>query len=113
MNLEVIGRHIDVTAEIRDVVTRRAEKLEKFFDRIHGLRVIIAAEGSNNQVEFVAHLVKSDMVVAKAAAADLYTAIESAAEKLEHQLRRYKEKLRDHRAKGEEPAAPELPEEEQ
>ena len=102
LNLEVIGQHVDITPAVRESVARRADKLQKFFDRIHGLRVIIGEEGTSHQAEFVAHLVKSDTVVAKATGQDLFATIDAAADKLEHQLRRYKERLREHRPKGDE-----------
>jgi putative sigma-54 modulation protein len=108
LNLEVIGRHTEVTPDIRDYAGKRVDKLLKFFDRIHSLRVIVSVERANHLAEFIAHLVKGDMVVAKAAAVDVYTAIDAAADKLENQLKRYKERLREHRAPGvEEAAAPE------
>ena len=100
MNLEVIGRHTEVTADIREFAGKRADKLQKFFDRIHSLRVIVGSEGAGHHAEFVAHLVKGDMVVAKADAQDIYESIEAAAERLEHQLRKYKERLRNHRGKA-------------
>jgi len=98
----MIGRHVDLTDPVKAYLTERGDRLAKFFDRIHSLKAIISVEGANNVVEFVAHLVKADTVVSRGAAPDLYTAIEEAANKMEEQLRRYKEKLRGHRAKGEE-----------
>jgi len=102
LNLEIIGRHVEITPDVREFVAQRVEKLGKFFDRVHSLKVVIAVEGTNHRAEFVAHLVKSDTVVSRGSAADVYGAVEIAADKLEHQLRRYKEKLRNHRAKQEE-----------
>lgn len=101
MNLEVIGRHITVTPEVRDFVSKRADKLERFFDRVHRLKVVLSVEGAAHQAELVAHLVRGDTVIAKAAGSDVYTAVEVAADKLEHQLKKYKEKLRDHRPRVE------------
>lgn len=104
MDFEIVSRHMEMTPATRDFVAKRAEKLQKFFDRIHALKVIITADGANYQVEFVAHLVKKNMVIAKDGAGDLFTAIDATADKLENELRRYKEKLRGHRTKGDEKA---------
>jgi putative sigma-54 modulation protein len=105
LEFEMIGRHVDLTDPVKAYLTERGDRLAKFFDRIHSLKVIISAEGANNVVEFVAHLVKADTVVSKGAAPDLFAAIEEAANRMEEQLRRYKEKLRGHRTKGEEAGA--------
>ena len=113
MEFEIIGRHTEVTEPVKQYVAEKRDKLSKFFDRIHSLKVIISAEGANLTAEFLAHLVKSDMVVARGSATDLFAAIDQASDKMEAQLRKYKGKLREHRLKGEE-AAPveEIPEEE-
>ena len=44
------------------------------------------------------------MVTARASASEAYLAFDAAAERLAKQLRRYKRRLRDHHAKGREPA---------
>ncbi len=106
MDFEIIGRHVNVTQEIKDYTDARLEKLPRFFGRIHGLKAIYDVEGDDIQVEFIAHLVKGDTVVAKASDRDTYVAIDMACDKLETQLRRYKDKLREHRAK---PVAEEAP----
>ena len=115
MEFEIIGRHVEVTDPVRDYLTERRDKLAKFFDRIHSLKIVIAAEGANHTAEFIAHLVKGEMVVAKGAAPDLFTAIEQCADKMEQQLRRFKDRLREHRTKPGEttlPAAQPAPAEE-
>ena len=109
MDFEVIGRRVDITPEVRDFLAKRVEKLRRLFDRTHALKVVLVAEGSVHTAEFVAHLVKSDTVVSKGSDADLYTAIEVASDRLEHQLRKYKEKLRDHRPRSEEQGGEEVP----
>jgi putative sigma-54 modulation protein len=102
----MIGRHIEVTDPVKAYLTERRDKLVKFFDRIHSLKIVIDHDGSNHTAEFVAHLVKAEMVISKGAAPDLFVAIDQASDRMEAQLRRYKEKLRAHRAKpeGEAPA---------
>ena len=101
MDFEMISRHMELTPAISDHLEVKADNLAKFFDRIHDLKAVITPEGVGNNVEFIAHLVKGDVVVAKAFATDVFAAIDSAHDKLEEQLRRYKEKLREHRVKEE------------
>lgn len=102
MEFEIVGRHLEVTETVKDYLNGKRDKLARFFDRTHHLRAVIGQEGPNHMVEFVATLVKSDVVVARGASTDLFAAIDEAAEKLEAQLRKYKGKLRTHRTKPEE-----------
>jgi len=101
LDFEIIGRHVDVTPEIKEYTNARLEKLPKFFGRIHALKAVYDLDGDDFQAEFIAHLVKGDTVVAKAAERDIYVAIDVACDKLESQLRRYNDKLREHRVKPE------------
>jgi len=101
LEFELIGRHMDVTSEMKDYVESRLDKAPKFFDRIHGLRVIFTLDGDNYQAEIVSNLIKGNTLVAKAFDKDLYAAIDAASDKLESQLRRYNDKLKEHRVKPE------------
>lgn len=90
-----------LTPEIREYAAGKLDKLPKFFGRIHALKAIFSVDGSDIQAEYVAHLIKGNTVVAKAVDKDVYAAIDAAAAKLETQLRRYKDKLIEHRGKTE------------
>lgn len=102
MEHDIVGRHVEISDRVKDYLAEKSERLQKFFDRIHSLKVIISVDGGNHAVELVAHLVKADMVVAKAAATDLVAAIDQAHDKMEAQLRKYKGKLQEHRPRAEE-----------
>ena len=104
MDFEIIGRHVNITPEIKEYAESRLDKAPKFFDRIHGLKAIFAVEGDGFEVEFIAYLIKCDSVIAKAADKDIFVALDAASDKLESQLRRYNDKLKQHRVR---PAAPE------
>lgn len=106
----MIGRHIEVTDPVKAYLTERRDKLNRFFDRVHSLKIIISHDGANHTAEFIAHLVKGEMVVARGAAPDLFAAIDQASDRMEAQLRRYKEKLREHRPRPEGEAAAEAAE---
>lgn len=97
---------------MKTYVDSRLGKLPKFFGRIHGLKAVLVLEGDIYQAELVANLVKGDIIVAKAAERDIYAAVDSACDKLESQLRRYKDRLREHRVKTETEEAVSTPTEE-
>ncbi len=106
MEFETIGRHVEITEPVRSYLAERRDRMAKFFDRIHSLKIIISADGANHTAEFIAHLVKAETIVSKGSAPDLFAAIEAGADRMEEQIRKYTEKLRGHRAWGEEAAAP-------
>ena len=57
-----------------------------------------------SRAEISIHIGRGIVVNARAAASEAYLAFDAAAERLAKQLRRYKRRLRDHHAKGREPA---------
>ncbi len=101
MDFEIIGRQVEITPEIREYVTAKLEKVPKFFGRIHGLKGIFSMDGAGYQVEFIVNVIKGDTLVAKALDKDIYSAVDIAAAKIEKQLRRYKDRLQEHRSKVE------------
>jgi putative sigma-54 modulation protein len=101
LDFEIIGRHVEVTPAIREHLDQQIEKAQRFFDRIHSLKAVLEEDGDGWKAEFVAHLIKGATVVAKADDKDIYAAIEAAGVKLDTQLRRYNEKLKEHRVKAE------------
>lgn len=113
MQIELSGHHQVVIAdELRQRVQEKAEHLDRIFNGITTLHVAFHVEREQRIAEVVANVSHGAPVVAKVAAATLLDALEGAAEKIEVQLRRHKEKVRDHRvreARAEAPS-PEEPE---
>ncbi|MCD6404834.1 MAG: ribosome-associated translation inhibitor RaiA, partial [Planctomycetes bacterium] len=109
MDFEIIGRQVEITPEIKEYVTAKLEKVPKFFGRIHGLKGIFSMDGAGYQAEFVANVIKGETLVAKAVAKDIYSAVDIAAAKIEKQLRRYKDRLQEHRPKAEAETAEPVP----
>ena len=51
MQLQLTGRHVEITDSIRDYVNKRFEKLERHFDRISQAHVILNVEKGQNLAE--------------------------------------------------------------
>jgi putative sigma-54 modulation protein len=87
------GHHLsDATQQfIRD----KAEKLLRYFDRLTSIEVTVDVEGK--LVEFLAHAEHKHEFVAHETNADVLVAVDAAVSKIEGQIRRYKEKIQDHR----------------
>ena len=98
MEINVSGRRIEMNATIREYAEKKASKLSRFYDRITSIDVV--ADRSNNtspevELEIIVHVAKSDPFVVKVTKHDLYACIDDAIDKLERQLAKHKDKVRN------------------
>jgi len=99
MNLRVSGKNLDVGEALRTNITDQIDAaVSKYFDGGYTGHVIVEKEGSTFKVECKIHLDTGIDLVANGAAKDAHPAFDKAAERIEKRLRRYKRKLKDHRA---------------
>ena len=98
MQIEFTSRHGSVSDELRAHMTRKAEKLLTFFERVTAIQVTVDFE--NNRLTRVELLVdaehKHDFVAVEEGEEVLAT-FDRVLQKMEQQVRKYKEKLQDHR----------------
>lgn len=112
MKIVIAGRHADVTESMKAYAREKVEKLQKYFDRATLARVTLDLVHTAHQVEIVFDVPRGVSLVGKAEAPDMFAACDLAEQKLAAQLRRYNERLKDHRgprmpgAEVEEAAAP-------
>jgi ribosomal subunit interface protein len=105
MQLSVTGKQ----TEIGDALRRHVEGslgsiLDKYFKTAIEAHVVFSKEAHLSRAEISIHVGRGIVVNARASASEAYLAFDAAAERLAKQLRRYKRRLRDHHAKGREPA---------
>jgi len=96
MQIQITGRHQDITPAIREYAEEKTAKLPRYFDRISQIEVI--AEKRDHrifEVEMIAHVDKHKHIVADSEGDDLYACIDETIEKMERQLTDHKEKLRN------------------
>lgn len=108
MNINVTGRGDNVTAGMKKKAAEKVGKLNRYYDRITWIDVILVDDAVRKVAEVSAGLNRGATIVGKAEADDMYTAIDLALDKITRQVRRHKEKLKGHRARKE-PAAPNAP----
>ena len=106
MNINVTGRGDNVTAGMKKKAAEKVDKLNRYYDRITWIDVLLEDDSVRKVVEVSAGLNRGATIVGKAEADDMYTAIDLALDKVTRQVRRHKEKLKGHRARKE-PAVPE------
>ncbi|MBT8766240.1 ribosome hibernation-promoting factor, HPF/YfiA family [Pseudomonas boanensis] len=98
MQVNISGHQLDVTDALRNYVVEKFERLERHFDRITNVQVIMQVEKLKQQIEATLHVAGGE-VVANAEHEDMYAAIDLLTDKLDRQLIKHKEKQL-HRQQG-------------
>jgi putative sigma-54 modulation protein len=114
MNIyELTGRNIEITAAMGAYAEEKLAKLDRFFDHILDARVVMSYDervgGTPARVEVQVN-VPGSVVRAEEWGVDSYVAVDLVVEKLERQLKRFKERQRSPRVEAR-PIAPEAPQE--
>jgi len=97
MQINLTGHHIDITDSLRDYVETKFEKLERHFDHVSNVHVILTVEKLRQKAEATLHLNGAD-VFAESVQEDMYAAIDALVDKLDRQVKKHKEKTKNHRA---------------
>ncbi len=95
MQINLTGHHVEITDSLRNYVDTKFSKLERHFDHISNVHVILNVEKLTQKAEATVHLSGAD-VFASSEDTDMYAAIDSMVDKLDRQVLKHKEKLKRH-----------------
>ena len=95
MQINLTGHHVEITDSLRKYVDTKFSKLERHFDHISNVHVILNVEKLNQKAEATVHLSGAE-VFASSENTDMYAAIDSMVDKLDRQVIKHKEKLKKH-----------------
>ena len=93
MQITVSGHHVDITDSLRSYVVTRLDKLERHFDKITHINVILTVEKLRQKAESTVHISGGE-VYADAESEDMYAAIDMLTNKLDRQLIKQKDYLK-------------------
>ena len=96
MQISLTGHHIDITDSLRNHVDSKFERLERHFDHVTKVHVILGVEKKRQKAEATLHLNGAD-VCAESVQEDMYAAIDGLVDKLDRQVKKHKEKATNHR----------------
>jgi putative sigma-54 modulation protein len=117
VQIKISARHGQINDQTREYIQTKAEKLLHLFERITIIEVTVDLKSDGQpQVEFLVKSEHKHDFVARESQPDVLAAVDLVMSKIEMQLRRYKEKLQDHRrtpSAGEVAGAPPAPETEE
>src|SRR5918993_514713 len=85
MNLQLTGHHVEITPAIREYVTSKLERIERHFDHVIDVNVIMTVEKLDQKIEANVHLSGKDIHVT-AHDGDMYAAIDGLIDKLDRQV---------------------------
>jgi len=127
LRLKIVCKNAELTEELKSFAQEKIDRLERFFEGIMKAQLMLSpdfvtagapgvdegdsepaqrverpanASGHVAAAEIVLKLSHGDPLVARARGDSFQAAIDIAADKVERQLRRHKEKLRDRRSRG-------------
>ena len=95
MQINLTGHHLDITPALRSFVHEKFARLERHFDHITNIHVILTVEKDRQQAEATIHVNRGDLF-AEVEHDDMYASIDRLADKLDRQLIKHKEKLTRH-----------------
>ena len=98
MQSRTTARHFDLTEELKSFVEKEIGKLEKYFNNIIDTHLILDAEKSRMTAELKVK-VHGTILTSKVRSFDMYESVEKVIGKMEQQLKKYKERLKDKKAK--------------
>ncbi|ASQ46948.1 ribosome hibernation-promoting factor, HPF/YfiA family [Legionella clemsonensis] len=96
MQISFTGHNVEVTPALRAFTVDKFNKLDRHFDKITSVHVVFDIEKLSQIAEATIQVAKGEFH-ARAESEDLYAAIDALIDKLDRQLIKHKEKIREHR----------------
>lgn len=99
MQINITGHHIDVTDALRTYVSEKLEKLERHFDHVTNVHVILTVNKQSQIAEATVHVSGADLF-AQHDSENMYASIDALVDKLDRQIIKHKEKIGSHKQKS-------------
>jgi putative sigma-54 modulation protein len=97
LDIQLTCRHCELPLDVREYASKKIDHVLKHFDGVHSVEMVFAAEGLATKVEMIVSTVRSHRLVATASAPEAKAAVDLVADKMDRQIKKEKEKLRDQR----------------
>ena len=95
MNVQVSGHHVEVTQAIRDYVLSKLERIQRHFDQVIDMNVVLSVQKLRQKAEISVHMPGKDIHV-ESDDEDMYAAIDLMMDKLDRQIIKHKGKAFGH-----------------
>lgn len=91
MNINLTGRHLEITPAIREHVTAKLGKIKRHFDNVIDINVILSVDKLQQKAEATVHM-SGKTVFAETDDGNLYVAIDNLMDLLDRQILKHKDK---------------------
>jgi putative sigma-54 modulation protein len=96
MRIRVTCRHCELEPGLKEHVDEKVEHLARYFDRVDEAHVVFDSEGHRCIADVTVHASRA-VISSEQTADDMRSAFDRAMEKVERQVRRHKERIRNHK----------------
>jgi putative sigma-54 modulation protein len=100
MNIIVSGRHLDVTPALKTYAEEKLQKFDRYLSDISEAVVTLSIEKKYRHKAEVLLKVNGYLIQAEGVTGEIYSSIDEVSDKLERQVKKYKEKLVSRRKGG-------------
>jgi putative sigma-54 modulation protein len=101
VQISISTRHGKLSDATQEKLKAKLEKLPHYFERLTSIELTVDLEHNNKpDVELRVSAEHKHDFVAREAGAELFTVFDSVVAKVEQQIRKYKEKVQEHRGPG-------------
>jgi len=96
MNLIIHGHHVEVTEALRAYVAGKMERIRRHFDSVIEADVLLSVEDKLRQKAEITLRVRGSALHAEAMDGDMYAAIDCLMDRLDRQVLRHKDRVKNH-----------------
>jgi len=102
MNIIINGRHMELTENLKNYAEEKISKFKKYLNNITEATVTLSVEKYRHKAEVLLK-VDGSFIQAESITGEMYSSIDEVVEKLERQVKKYKEKIVSHRKNKKKP----------
>ena len=95
MNLNITGKHLEITPSLKKHIENKFIKINNHFNYVIDAKFILSVQKLDNIIDATIHLPNLD-INAKSVCDDMYKSIDLVINKLDKQVIKYKDKNQDH-----------------
>lgn len=98
MQMNITFRHLDPIDSLKNYAQEKVERVNKYLDKAGDAHVVLSLDRHLHKADITIHS-GTYLLRGKERSEDMYASIDLAMDKIERQLKRYKEKLKSHHGK--------------
>ncbi|MEE9342022.1 MAG: ribosome-associated translation inhibitor RaiA [Gammaproteobacteria bacterium] len=95
MQIDLTGHHVEITENMKEYINTKFARLERHFDNVTDVHAILSVEKQRHKAEATIML-SGGKIYADSTEESMYTAIDNLTDKLDRQIKKHKEKIKNH-----------------